>query len=218
MASYANISFYKVDALWHVTESSSWKISERHGKQLGAMDAILDTASSEPFTIVYSSPSSIQLQLALDISRNLFQYFGADSQIIDQNDEDTINRFHGNFIFLGYPSPAMLSKTFSLPIKLSGDGLLVKMGKLERIYAAQEGLGTIFLVPLSNGRLGIVIYGSDEEGYRLASRLFPLRTGVGQPDFIIVNKDSALKGAAGALALGCMDIDWGISEESSYFS
>ena len=81
----------------------------------------------------------------------------------------------------------------------------------------EEGLGAIFLRPLPDERLNIVIWGVDDAGLRSAARLMPMLTGVGQPDFMIVSQACAWKGAAGIVALGFLDYRWNVSK-SSYLS
>ena len=104
----------------------------------------------------------------------------------------------------------------SHPIEIDGDCgvVLHKRDGEKRRYALQNGLGAIFLRPLADERLELVIWGFDDTGLRLAARLFPMLTGVGQPDFIVVRKRMAWEGAAGALAMGSFDSLWQFSEAS----
>ena len=70
--------------------------------------------------------------------------------------------------------------------------MIVNAAGKKKKYRVEDGLGAIFLCPLKGGRLGLVVWGADEVGLRTASRLVPLRTGVGQPDFIVVENFSYL--------------------------
>ena len=83
-----------------------------------------------------------------------------------------------------------------------------------RSYPLEAGLGAIFLTPMTGQKLELVIWGFDEIGLCNAARLVPMLTGVGQPDFILVSKASAWKGAAGVLAMGLFDHDWNVSPAS----
>ena len=81
----------------------------------------------------------------------------------------------------------------------------------------ETGLGAVFLRPLGNERLELVVWGADGSGLRQAARLVPTLTGVGQADFIILSKRAAWQGHAGAIAMGFFDFEWQISE-GSYIS
>ena len=83
-----------------------------------------------------------------------------------------------------------------------------------RLYPFEDGLGAIFLRPLLEERLEMVIWGFDETGLRQAARLVPMLTGVGQPEFIVCSKDTAWKGVAGVLAMGSFDHHWNVSYAS----
>ena len=108
-------------------------------------------------------------------------------------------------------SPERFSRAISIE---DGCLSLEKNDGKPRTFHFEEGLGAIFLSPLPDCRLELVIWGIDALGLRLAARLFPMLTGVGQPDFIIVSKRCAWEGAAGALAMGPFTNCWKASDES----
>ena len=91
---------------------------------------------------------------------------------------------------------------------------LERHGGTKTFIPFEIGIGAIFLRPLRDGRLELVVWGSDKQGLRQASRLMPMLTGVGQPDFVIVSKRCAWEGAAGVLAMGWFDNHWKVSEAS----
>lgn len=76
----------------------------------------------------------------------------------------------------------------------------------------QRGLGAILLRPLPMERLELDIWGFDSFGLRLAARLLPMLTGVGQPEFIVVSERCAWEGTGGVLAMGSFDRHWELSE------
>lgn len=110
-----------------------------------------------------------------------------------------------------------LADEYAVEIK-DGEGISIRdaLGNT-RLYPSDEGLGAIFLRPLPDERLNLVVWGFDDAGLRSAARLVPMLTGVGQPDFIVVSKVCAWKGAAGILALGFLDHRWNVSK-TSYLS
>ena len=186
-------------------------MKERHGRQLGDLNAIINTAGR----FIISAPKEIH-SLAIQVSRNLFQYFGADAELMDP---DQIGQpGEGNRISLllgltdhasllaGQPNPIFLDKT---------RGLVVRDARgRTSVYGFEKGLCAIFLQPRGTDALELVIWGSDVSGLRTAARLVPMLTGVGQPDFVILNQGCASKGVAGIHALGFFDNFWNISDGS----
>ena len=98
---------------------------------------------------------------------------------------------------------------------VSNKGILIRDASGQsRYYFFEEGLGAVFLQPLADERLQMVVWGFDEAGLRYASRLVPMLTGVGQADFVVTSKDCLWKGAAGVLAMGFFDHAWSVSHAS----
>lgn len=96
-----------------------------------------------------------------------------------------------------------------------GGGLYIRRrGGIKKVFPFELGMGAIFLRPLLDKRLELVIWGFDKHGLRQAARLMPMLTGVGQPEFVVVRKRCAWKGAAGVLAMGSFDNLWKVSEAS----
>ena len=186
---------------------------QRYGNQIGALESILRTRGQ--FLIRYLSPEVYNV--ALQISRNLFQYFAADTEIVQSEGGASLKSHKGNLIsvFIGLQWSSSTVKSHSIKLQQDGLGITVRdlTGYL-RSYQFEPGLGAIFLSPLSGQRLELVIWGYDETGLCSAARLVPMLTGVGQPDFVIVRKVSAWKGAAGVLAMGLFDHDWNVSQAS----
>lgn len=180
---------------------------QRRGRQLGAMDAILRTEGT--FSIVQHSPAS--LPIALQISRNLCQYFAADTDITA--DYDAALSSTGNIISvaIGGSIPMGFHKDF--PIQITARQITVRNSRGSTSYHSIDALGlaAIFLRPLPLGRLELVVWGSDEASLAVAARLVPMMTGSGQPDFVIADRTMLWKGLEGALALGFLDGDWNVS-------
>lgn len=184
---------------WTVSTTSAWRETERSDDQLGDMFAIL--ASKGPFSIVIPPDSpAYYTSIALQISRNFYQYFGADTEILSAIPESL-----GNVILLDRPGE-------SKSVSYSDEAVVVTdaAGRKHR-YPAEDGLGAIFLQPLGKGRLLLSVWGVDEEGLRLAARLVPLRTGVGAPELVVVGKEMARTGVAGVKALGVFDSEWRVA-------
>ena len=193
-----------------VSRDQEWKTSERHGGQLGPLDSILKTRGR--FSIRTFSPDLSDV--ALQISRNLFQYFGADSQILGSKAQ--VFSAEGNVISVAkgmdFPEPVATFDAISL---IQGRGIMIRTSHDRgRCFELATGLGAIYVRPLPNERLELVIWGADDPGLKQAARLAPMLSGVGQPEFIIVSKYCAWKGAAGVLAAGSFDSLWKVTESS----
>lgn len=177
------------------------------------MNAILRT---QGYYLVVATSTDTR-KVAAQISRNLFQYFKADSVIV--NDQALISRHTGNVITVATGSDLGASSLSSFPIRLSGsDKLAIRddAGR-DRIYGAEDGLAAIFIRPLHLERLELVIWSGDANSLRIAARLVPMLTGVGQPDFIVFSKSSMWNGLDGVVAMGFFDYAWNVSK-TSYFS
>ena len=182
----------------------------RYGNQLGPLDSILRTSGR----LIIRTYSAGTFDMALQVSRNLFQYFAADSEI--NNSSVDVDRQKCNVIslVLGRDLYRYPSEAHSISITEDRELVLRRGNGQTRAYELEDGLGAIYLRPLVGGRLELVIWGYDHWGLGLASRLVPMLTGVGQPEYIVVSKRCAWKGAAGVLAMGSFDNSWNLSEAS----
>jgi hypothetical protein len=163
-----------------------------------------------------SIDSSYYNDVALDISRNLFQYFAADSEIVTNSSKSTAT--DGNLIVLGTLDETGIDVPDlwrEFPITKSGNTIVLTDARgRRRIYPLEPGMGLVYLHPLPNERLALVIWGMDEMGLRTAARLLPLRTGVGQPNFVVVGSEMRWSGVGGVKAIGMLDSLWRVSHAS----
>jgi len=192
---------------WQLEATSYYR---RSRKQFGRLDAIL--SSDDSFRI--KSNSDAGQALALQISRNLFQYFGADSDIMDQNGAyegkgNIISVVEGQNVWAGHFQHHPI-EIVDGSICVRGDDGIVKR------YSADTN-SAIFLRPLPEERLELVIWGGNKSSLARAGRMLPMLPGVGQPDFIILSQESAWKGVEGVLTMGFFDSQWNITR-SSFFS
>ena len=157
--------------------------------------------------------------MATQVSRNLYQYFNLSTDITPCRGH---KEARGNVVSIiegvvDFSLVVSRQTTERYPISVGEDGITVKTSRLassRTTYPLQAGLGVIFLKPRKGEQLELVVWGFDEEGLRQAARLLPILTGVGQPDFVVLNSECASKGAAGALAMGFFDYQWQISAGS----
>ncbi len=160
------------------------------------------------------TPHIEAFNVALQISRNLFQYFGADSEIVQL--DAPLGEHKGNLITVSLGRGIPLCPLANFPVAIDkerGVSVSSKYGA-KRFFEFQEGLGALLLRPLPSERLELLIWGYDIHGLRHAARLLPIVTGVGQPDFVIVSKKCAWRGAGGVHAMGFFNSLWEVSENS----
>ncbi|PVH94719.1 hypothetical protein DM02DRAFT_645769 [Periconia macrospinosa] len=208
------VTVHKQDGGWQVLSLQSTNgNAQRTGRQLGAMTAIL--RSQGPFAIQHQS-SNITKAIALQISRNLYQYFHADAAIQSYTAAANGSNSTGNLISIVLNTAPADGMHPDFPISITSAGISVRDNKGGKHVYGREGasIGAAFLRPLADERLELVIWGSDENGLRQAARMVPAVTGVGQPDFVVLGKEAKWKGVDGALALGFFDTQWDVTASS----
>ncbi|KAI5193509.1 hypothetical protein E4T38_09937 [Aureobasidium subglaciale] len=204
--------------LWLLPDGT-WKVlSEhrspalRHRNQLGGMDALFRTQN----TLQIVSHSQQARRVALQMSRNLCQYLGADTEVLDSGNEPS--RQYSNIIrvLISSDPPASHLGQFALQVDASS-GISIRTTDGHMRYPSSAGLGAIFLRPLPEGAVELVVWGHDAVGLDVASRLVPMLPGVGQPDFVVADKKMLQMGAGGVLAMGSFDHLWNVTG-NSYFT
>lgn len=164
------------------------------------------------FTIAYSGLETSTV--ALQISRNLHQYYYADSEIVDSL---TPRNATGHVITIAIGAQLPPSVVPEFPIKLSPrtDRLMIlnSEGKWQTPGGSRRAMSAVFLRPLHGGRLELVVWGDSLDTVQQAARLVPMLTGTGQPDFIIIGDDGRWKGADAAY-MGFFDVWWKVSRSS----
>lgn len=211
---------------WISSKKNDWRsISQRYGRQMGAMDAIMRTNGI--FTINVCSMGVEET--ALQISRNLLQYFAADSHISRQC--SLLNTtFPGNVITVSLGDELPNSLLQSYPIYIADDHIALYRGRFpvpDSLHRSinfetrgryqkytlnrEPSMGALFLRPMGNESLELVVWGEDMNGLEQAARLVPTLTGAGQPEFLILGGSCRWKGHAGLYAAGHFDRFWQIS-------
>lgn len=167
--------------------------------------------SAGPIHVVISSkehPSS--LSAATRLAHALNVYHKLDVSILDAAEAlSSLERGslgESNMIILGDSSNALLAHILKMqqtPFRLGEQGLSLNGRKFA------EGTSAVFLHPhpTSAAALVLVMYADSEAGMERALRLFPLRTGLTIPDWIVVNEQADSRGAGGVQAAGLVDDD-----------
>jgi len=185
-------------------------VNKRHGRQLGSMTAILRTQG--PFVIRHAGTANAS-QIALQISRNLHQYFQADSDIVSSFSESSIDNATGNIITLAVGDNIPSTSLDSSIQGGSGKCSVVDYHGRKQEYG-ERARGAAYPRPAGGERLELLIWGADEEGLRQAARIVPMMTGVGQPDFVVFGESAKWRGVEGVLAMGFFDSDWKVTASS----
>lgn len=184
----------------------------RGRSQLGGINALLRTQN----TLQIVSHSQQTRRVAVQMSRNFCQYFGADTEILYDTRSPT--KHYSNVVRVVVSrdlTPGHLEH-FALQVDSSGD-LNIRTAFGQKVFRHAISLGAIFLRPLSRETVELVVWGADADGLETAARLVPMLTGVGQADFIVADKQMLWRGAGGVLAMGFFDHFWNVTE-SSYFA
>lgn len=174
------------------------------------MTAILRTRG--PFIVRHQGNQTAHV--ALQVSRNLHQYFSADSVIVSEASWGDSTSGTGNVISVAIgEAPPSLRPDFPVQVEAAGVSVRDSRGRLHELNEGAR-LGAAFLRPLEDERLELVLWGSDDLGLSLAARLTPMLTGVGQPDFVVLGESARWRGVEGAVALGFFDHEWAVTPSS----
>lgn len=195
---------------WNADTRAPSGPDEERSHELGGMDAILRSLGA--FSVV-SHSSGID-HVALQISRNLCQYYAADT-VVGMNFSEALNTT-GNIITVAIGSDLPRNPFGQPDIAVDKHGASIISNGEEYHWSAERhsGLAAIFLRPLSGRRLELVVWGVDAKALETSARLVPLLTGGGQPDFIVTDSTMLWKGVEGTLALGFFDWEWKVSGNS----
>ncbi|KAF2854976.1 hypothetical protein T440DRAFT_495630 [Plenodomus tracheiphilus IPT5] len=199
----------RVNRIWSVISSVGVARKQRSGRQLGSMTAIL--RSNGPFIILHSGSTSTA-HVALQVSRNLHQYFQADAAIIPRRSAAVLENTTGNVVSLVVGPD--LEDQEGYAIRVDGSGVTIRDHQGYDQQYGEEARGAAFLRPLEDERLELVLWGADNEGLRHAARIVPMLTGVGQPDFVVFGESAKWKGVEGIVAMGFLNSDWEITASS----
>ncbi|KAF2397139.1 alpha/beta-hydrolase [Trichodelitschia bisporula] len=185
----------------------------RRPDHMGGIHAIL--RSKGRFEVVHHGPETFRI--ALQISRNLHQYYAADTEISSRASRG--GEADGNIITVavGHHLPESHDEfPLQVNIKTSPPHLMVRDEEGRwREYGGRnrELCSAIFIRPTAVGKLELVVWGASLPALEDAARLAPTTTGVGQPDFILLDGRSRWSGVEGA-SLGFFDSYWNVSGSS----
>ncbi|KAG0272147.1 hypothetical protein BGZ95_012110 [Linnemannia exigua] len=210
------------DQRWKISESDGWKQTERHRETYGPAIQVLEKRVVIVIGTHFDS-TNVQFTKTVDriaklVAHDIYQYGRGDVEVL--TDTEFLAR-HGD-----HSSAAEGERT---NVVLIGDGHQNSATKLilgERSSAGtasiqldtdsdsegqdyrHPGTGLLMIRPWGPSNLAMVIAGLDPEGLETAARLFPKRTGLLVPDWVITGPEMAWKGAGGILAAGYWGNHW----------
>ncbi|CAE7103382.1 unnamed protein product [Rhizoctonia solani] len=146
--------------------------------------------------------------IALRIAHNLYTYLKLDCNILRDSEVD--ESLEGrNVVVIGGHHNKYGMTVRSSPLQVSSDGCITVEGKR---YSG-SGIGA-----LSLHKHHLYMDAFEPSGYERILRMFPLRTGVPGPEWMIVGPDCDTQSYGGLLAAGFWDRDGGLSESMSYLA
>lgn len=169
----------------------------------GRMSKIL--SSSGPLTVVIPHKTVDIAHTALRLAHDLDVYHKLDAEIIDAHEaQDRLDKGtlgQGNLVIIGGAANVFthrLLRQNATPFSFSDEQLHLR-GRLITPKTA-----SLFLHPhpVSGSSLALLIYADDEHGLERLLRLFPMRTGISVPDWVVIGPDADYVGAGAVEGAG----------------
>lgn len=213
---------------WQFIASNDWMATERHRETYGPAIQILE----KEVVVVIGTGGNEELNAAADrigklVAHDIYLYGRHDVEVM--TDEEYHDRImvleqqdgaeaeaRTNLVLIGNTR----MKTFTHhdfagtepEVGINGiDGSIFIQPRSDLAMAAEfrgPGIGLLQIRPWGASHLLMRIVGLDVQGLETAARLFPKRTGLLVPDWIITGPEMAWKGAGGILAAGYWGNHW----------
>ncbi|KAK0502905.1 hypothetical protein EDD18DRAFT_1135549 [Armillaria luteobubalina] len=186
---------------FEAVEQKVWKTLNHSEIQLsGRMQAIL--SSNGPIVLVIPDDTETypqEFSVARRIAHDLGLYHRLDTEIIRSSeafDPDFLSQ--GNISFM---------QNKRVPFEIKGSQILP-------CYAPQQPLDG---PEIADGNM-VMLQSTDAAGLERVARLFPIRTGIPVPDWLIVGPLADTQGAGGVMGAGVWGTDWSWNEPMSWTS
>ncbi|KAK1229074.1 hypothetical protein PQX77_007890 [Marasmius sp. AFHP31] len=194
---------------FHAVDYKVWKVSSEQNaiQRSGRVQTILSSDHAPLVFVIPDEDNERELSLSLRIAHDLQIYHRLDAEILlDTEISDKVGL--GNLVVIGKRAASTLGANFNQDqTGLDSKGFEIKSppGSLDA-----PGLGIVFLHPHPINKDGkmLLMQSTDNSGLERAARLFPIRTGVTVPDWVVVGPDADKVGAAGVVSAGVWNSDW----------
>ncbi|KAI0362755.1 hypothetical protein OH77DRAFT_1389445 [Trametes cingulata] len=211
-------------SLYLATEGGQWTVGAyspgeiRVDPRSGRMATVLTSAGPLVIVIPTRQPS-LELSAALRLAHNLNVYHKLDAEILDDQEASQrlleASSFPGNVVVIGLGAFARSVLREGKTVLGVRDQTLELRGRLLN----ESSMAALLLHPHPSRTTAslLFIYGADSAGLERALRLFPIRTGITVPDWIVVGSHADDRGSGGVEGAGVWGNDWGWNEAMSAF-
>ncbi|THH31747.1 hypothetical protein EUX98_g2437 [Antrodiella citrinella] len=205
----------KRDGRWQILSNPTTSLRTPTGR----LSNILTTLGSINI-VIPDAPTPSALSVAKRIAHDLNLYHKLDTDVLYASEASARlqqgSLGPGNVVVVG-GSTNSLAKALLLqhktPFSLSANILTLNGEVVDKSAAA------LFLHPHPESAAGLVLlmYADTEDALERAGRLFPIRTGVTVPDWLVIGNAADKIGAAGVLGAGVWGHEWTWNEALSSF-
>ncbi|KAK0197474.1 hypothetical protein F5146DRAFT_48465 [Armillaria mellea] len=206
---------------FEAVEQKVWKTSNHSEIQLsGRMQAIL--SSNGPIVLVIPDDTGTypqELSVARRIAHDLGLYHRLDTEIIRSSeafDPDFLSQ--GNIVAIGNEASASFMQNKRLPFETKCSQILPCYAPQQPLDGPEIGLLFLHSHPMKADGNMVMLQSTDAAGLERVARLFPIRTGVPVPDWLIVGPLADTQGAGGVMGAGVWGTDWSWNEPMSWTS
>ncbi|KAF8876046.1 hypothetical protein CPB84DRAFT_1838726 [Gymnopilus junonius] len=207
----------------HRVSPEQWEaraLSSAARQSPGRMQAIL--SSPGPIIVITAGRNRKDTSAALRLCHILHVYHRLDAEIITEDTALQWNKLEswpsGNIIFIGAPSSPFAKEV--LHSKETAIHLTDSVPTVGNRKFNKAGQALLFLHPhlrnQSDSFMMFILY-NDKSSLERAVRLFPFRTGIAVPEWLVTGDKMDVFGAGGIQAAGVWDSTWGLSEAMSWF-
>ncbi|KAJ7582507.1 hypothetical protein C8J56DRAFT_954942 [Mycena floridula] len=199
---------------FQAVEGKVWKVATPHYPGIQSSGRI-QTILSSPGPLLLVVPDDNhqrEMSVALRIAHDLNTYHKLDTNIITSSEALTVDDKilnQGNIVVVGNEASQAIGQRFSLDLQKSQIAP----------YFSKPGMGLLFLhnhPRLAGGRMLLMQSTDSDFGLERAARLFPIRSGIPVPDWIVTAPEADKIGAAGIVAAGVWGTEWSFSETMSW--
>ncbi|KAG0302935.1 hypothetical protein BGZ98_007110 [Dissophora globulifera] len=210
---------------WTFNTLTDWIATERHRETYGPAIQVLEKRVVIVVGTQFDSESAAVADRIIKIvAHDIYLYGRGDVEVFTDEEylvhlersQEEVEQDRTNIVLVGdsYQNSVtrhVLAQTDQEVIIDSQKGVVSIQAKsvIETASEFQEpGTGVLMIRPWGTSNLAMVIAGLDAQGLETAARLFPKRTGLLVPDWVITGPEMSWKGAGGILAAGYWGNHW----------
>ncbi|KAG0373548.1 hypothetical protein BGX24_011557 [Mortierella sp. AD032] len=219
----------KTGQRWKISKSKEWKQTERHRETYGPAIQVLENRVVIVIGTHFNT-TTVQFTKTADriaklVAHDVYQYGRGDVEVLSDteflarydDDSSATEDERTNVILIGdehqNSATKLVLRKRSSEITIDTQiGTVSIQPDTDSASEGQDhhlpGTGLIMIRPWGPSNLAMVIAGLDPEGLETAARLFPKRTGLLVPDWVVTGPEMAWKGAGGILAAGYWGNHW----------